>query len=516
MMSPSAASQSSSCLRTLRGSLAGRSVLVLGLARQGRELVRFLAAQGAQVKASDRQAIPMDFVHSLPTGSQVRFVFGPQHPDLLADCDLLCISGGVDPGLPLVQAAVRQGISVVNDTLLTFARTPCPIILITGSSGKTTTTTLTGAMLAQGAAANQQVHIGGNIGQPLLQQATHFRSRDLLLWEGSSFQLELLDPEIMRTDRQEIQLDTVALLNVTPNHLDRHPGMPAYLRAKLWALYAIRPGGTAVLNADDPVCQRLIPECRPTQQRPLAMPGAAQCTALLQEARTYLREAGIRVMPYSLHHDLPGGIHYDRQAVWLGPQCLASLQEFRLRGRHNVSNALAACALAHLHGRSRAAMETSLQHFAGVPHRLEEVACQHGVLWINDSIATAPERAVAGIDSVCGETGQLILLAGGKDKDLPWHQFARKVWQRVHTLIAFGVSGPRIAAAVMQAREATDAVEPLIHVVDSLDCAVATARLAARPGAIVLMSPGAASFDAFADYEARGEHFRQLVLRPKE
>lgn len=487
----------------------------MGLARQGRELVRFFASEQAQVTASDRQAVPLDFMRSLPSGSPVRFVFGRQTTDLLTCCDVMCISGGVDPSLPLVQTAIQQGIPVLNDTVLTFARTACPVILITGSSGKTTTTALTGTMLERGANRRQRVFVGGNIGLPLLHQANQIRNRDLLLWEASSFQLELLDPTIMRTIAEEVQLDTVALLNVTPNHLDRHASMAVYLQAKLRALYALRPGGSLVVNADDPVCQRLIPEQKLDSLNALEIPAAEQCAGLLQQAYGHLRQHQIHILPFSVNHKVSDGISYRQQAIWLGEQCLASLQGFRLRGQHNISNALAAGALAHIHGCTRTALENAIQHFGGVPHRLEEVAYQDGVLWINDSIATAPERAIAGINSVSPETDHLLVLAGGQDKDLPWHQFVHTVLQQAQVLITFGTSGPQIARAVKQCQDLSRATELQVMSVDSLDCAVATARQIAKPGSIVLMSPGATSFDAFADYEARGEHFRQLVKPPR-
>ncbi len=499
-------------LRSLRGSFADRPVLILGLARQGRALLHFFAAQRAQVTASDRQAIALDFVSDLPAEAQVRFVFGRQTTDLLTSCELLCLAGGVDPGLPVVQAAIQRCLPVLNDTLLTFARTPCPILLITGSSGKTTTTALTGAILTRGAHADRRVHVGGNIGQPLLPQVAQIKQQDLLLWEGSSFQLELLDPAIMRTAPEEVQLDTVALLNVTPNHLDRHGGMRAYLQAKLRALYALKPGGTLVLNADDPVCQHLLPTADPTRLASLDIPEAGICADLLQRGRTYLSDTGVRVLSYTMQSGQDHAVRYDRQAVWLEGERLASLQGLRLRGRHNLSNALAACTLAHVHGCTGATMEATLRHFTAVPHRLEEVACQDGVLWVNDSIATAPERAIAGINSMYPETDHLIVLAGGKDKQLPWHQFAQTVLRHVQILITFGADGVRIAEEVqsVQARESTTGTR--VQTVDSLGQAVAAARRTTRSGSIVLLSPGAASFDAFADYEARGECFRQLVL----
>lgn len=487
-----------------------RPVLVLGLARQGLEMVRWLAERGVRVTAADRRAIPLPaWAGDSPSG-RVRFLFGAHDRALSADCQLLCLSAGVPPQLPLVQAAMARGIPIVNDTLLTLTRAPCPITLITGSSGKTTTTALTGALLRRGLPAPGRVHVGGNIGTPLLRQVHAMRREDALVWEASSFQLELFDPRYTGPDLEPACLDAVALLNVTPNHLDRHRDMHDYLRAKLRALHALRPQGTLILNADDPACQRLLP-APAARPQPWNMPDAEPCARELRRTAAVLRGRGIRILPFSLSSWLPQGVCLRGEWIWVAGHRTAPAAEFALRGRHNLGNGLAACALAHVHGVPPATMRGALSRFRGVPHRLEDVACTGGVTWINDSIATSPERAAAGIESVQAEAERLVLLAGGYDKNLPWGRFETLVVRHVHTLVTFGQAGPRIAARVKDRRRRAGATGPTIRVVENLDRAVRTARAEAGPGTAVLLSPGAASFDQYPDFEARGEHFRQLA-----
>lgn len=497
---------------SLAGSFAQVPVLILGLARQGQALVRFFVDQNARITVSDRTAVPLGPLQDLPRSATLRYVFGPQGQTLLQDQQLVCLSAGVPRQLPLVQAAVARGLPVINDSLLTFARAPCPITLITGSHGKTTTTKLAGAIMARAFPPPRRVHVGGNTGTPLLAQVSGIRARDHLLWEGSSFQLELFDPACTQLDMADVQLDAAALLNVTPNHLDRHPDMADYLQAKLRALQSLRPRGHLVLNLDDPVCRRLYAKA----EAPLSLPAAAACETLLHQARQTLAERAIRLIPYSLDSWLPQGACIRQGWIWIAGTRTAPVTDIRLRGRHNLGNALAACALARIHQCPARIVRQVLQEFQGVAHRLEPVMQRRDVLWINDSIATTPERAVAGIESCSRPGTDLILLAGGKDKHLPWSDFAARVVACVQTLISFGQAGPLIAEQVARRRAALGSPGPSIQIVDTLAQAVHAAARQARPGALVLMSPGAASFDGYADFEARGRHFRQLVQALEE
>jgi len=492
---------------TLRGSFAELPVLILGLARQGWETVRFFADQGAYVTACDRAAVVTAPVAGWPERSRLRFCRGTQHPGLLQGQQLLSVSAGVPRDLPLVQAAVEAGIPVVNDSLLTFARSRAYKVVITGSNGKTTTTTLAGAMLEAAGEPSRKVWVGGNMGVPLLQQAAAMHRRDRLLWEGSSFQLELFDAAANPL-LAESRIDGAVLLNLTPNHLDRHAGMAAYAAAKLRVLDAVRAGGWLVLNQDDPACRRLLGLREPAA---LPMPEAETCERLLQKSRKQLLANCISMIPVSTTRFLArGACLQDGFLQWDGSP-VAPATALRVRGRHNVTNALAACALAAGLGVPLRTMRQVLQNFSGVPHRLEEVACIGGTVWINDSIATSPERAVAGMRSCGTPPGSLILLAGGYDKGLPWQEFADTTRGRVRHLVLFGQAGPAIAQAVAAGHAAEAGPRPDVCVVPDLEQAVATAARKAGPRSTVLLSPGAASFDAYGDFEARGRHFRELV-----
>ncbi len=438
----------------------------------------------------------------------MRFCLGSQHIGLLQGQKLLCLSAGVPRDLPIVQAAVNSGIPVVNDSLLTLARSRAQKAVITGSNGKTTTTVLAGALLKASAKPDQRVWVGGNVGVPMLQRADAMHFRDQLLWEASSFQLELFD-STSNPMMKESQIDLAVLLNLTPNHLDRHPGMASYASAKLRVLDAIRREGLLVLNQDDPACRHLLDLNTLT---PLQLPEADECTRLLREGREKLKGKGVKLIPVSTNEYLPKGASLHSGVLYFDGVPIVAAAELKLLGRHNLTNVLAACALAASLGTIVDDMGQVLRTFQGVPHRLEEVARGNGTVWINDSIATSPERAVAGMRSCSSATNSLILLAGGYDKGLPWQEFAATVRSCVRHLILFGEAGLAVAQAVAAA-ESNETTENLdISVEKDLEHAVRKAAQLARPNSTVLLSPGAASFDDYANFEARGQHFKELAL----
>lgn len=499
---------------------AAKRIVILGLARQGTALARFFLREGAQVTISD--VAPADQLSAPLTelaGLPVRLVLGGHPPELLDNCDLLCLSGGVPPQIPLVAAARRQGIPVSNDALLTIQRSPAPTIGITGSSGKTTTTTLVGLMLQQqndevrmmneeaaGQAAQApsdssfsvhpssfQVWVGGNIGTPLLDKLEQVQPQDWLVLELSSFQLELFDGASYGPARSP---HLAAVLNVTPNHLDRHPSMAHYTAAKANILRWQGPDDVAVLDADDAVTGGWLR----TRRVDIAVgPG--------QEARSFAL-AG-RLLGFGLEAPVGEGcwlagerlvLHLDGQE-----QTVLPISAVKLRGRHNLLNVAAACAIGAAAGVPVSTMAAVVSGFTGVEHRLELVRERDGVRWYNDSIATAPERAAAALRSF---DEPIVLLAGGRDKKLPWDDFARLVQQRVRALILFGEAAGLIGDAVLS--QPGDYNLTILRCTDLSEAVAAAARVA-RPGDVVLLAPGGTSFDAYKDFAARGEHFRALV-----
>ncbi|MFO7321553.1 MAG: UDP-N-acetylmuramoyl-L-alanine--D-glutamate ligase [Chloroflexota bacterium] len=450
--------------------LAGKRVGIIGLARQGKALARWLPTRGASVVAADSKTAeqlklnPDDY-------PGVQFMLGGNIEGFLDGMDLLCLSGGVPLDLPVVQAAVARGIPLSNDAQLFLERCPAPVIGITGSAGKTTTTTLVGLMMKN---AGYTTWVGGNIGDVLLDVFDQVQPDHRVVMELSSFQLELatVSPAIS------------AITNLTPNHLDRHGTMEAYVRAKANILLHQRPDDIAVLCRDDAV------------------------TYALQDA-----VVGDLVW-FSARDMVPDGTFLAGQRIVLSglaspdgePHVIGERGDIPLRGEHNVLNVLAACAIAGSAGVAPDVMMDTVRSFQGVPHRLEVVREVGGVTYINDSIATAPERVVAALRSF---DEPIVLLAGGRDKKLDWSQMVALALHKTRHIIAFGEAGSLVAETVRELHG--DPAQ--ITQVQTLDEAVKRAAEVAQPGDIVLLSPGGTSYDAFVDFAARGDYFRELVLR---
>jgi UDP-N-acetylmuramoylalanine--D-glutamate ligase len=443
--------------------LAGQRALVVGLAREGADLARFLAGAGARVCATDRRpAAELSERLAALADLPLSYALGGHPPALLDGCDVVYLSPGVPPELPLAVEARQRGIPLSSATELLLARCPAPIVGITGSSGKTTTTALTGEVFRR---AGRGVLVGGNIGVPLLGRLAGITPDMWVVLELSSFQLEPLrrSPHV------------AVITNITPNHLDRHPSMEAYTAAKFQIVAHQAPADWAVLNTDDPVLADA--------------PGAG------------------RRLGFSLTRPVEGAY---LAGDWLvqrreGQETrVAPRGELRLRGRHNLANALAVCAIAQAVGIGPAAVRAALGEFAGVPHRLEVAGEVGGVRYVNDSIATSPERSIAALESF---DEPIVLLAGGRDKHLPWDRWAALVGRRVRHLVLLGEAQDLIAAA---AREHGAAAVPQ-HRASTLDEAVARAHELARPGDVVLLSPGCTSYDQFRDFEERGARFRAAV-----
>jgi UDP-N-acetylmuramoylalanine--D-glutamate ligase len=450
-----------------RDSLAGQRAVVVGLAREGTDLVRYLVAHGADVRVTDRRpAAELGPALDALAGLPVAYTLGGHPLAVLDGADTLYLSPGVPPELPLIVEARRRGLRLSSATELFLERCPAPIVGITGSSGKTTTTALSGEIFRQ---AGRDVLVGGNIGVPLLGRLDEIGPAAWVVLELSSFQLEPLrrSPHV------------AAITNITPNHLDRHPTMEAYAAAKLQIVAHQQPTDWAILNADDPWLRHTPGHGRRLGFR-LSEPPADFAGAFLDGDWLTLRRDGSDTR-------------------------LAPRAALRLRGRHNLANALCASAIASAAGIAPAAVEAGLRAFEGVPHRLEVVADVEGVQYVNDSIATSPERSIAALESF---DAPIVLLAGGRDKHLPWERWAAVVGERVRHLVLLGEAADLIDAA---ARAHGAAAVPR-HRVPTLDAAVALAGELARAGDVVLLAPGCTSYDQFDNFEERGARFREAVL----
>lgn len=467
------------------GRWQGFKVLIIGAARQGLALARYFSAHGASVIVNDRQpeegfsGIRDEFIAKLPVPARIEWAFGGHPLSLLDGVDIVCVSGGVALENPLVRAARERGIILTNDSQLFLEAAPCKVIGITGSAGKTTTTTLVGR-IAQASlerkkekALYRKTWVGGNIGLPLITSVDEMMADDLAIVELSSFQLELMSrsPQI------------AAVLNITPNHLDRHLTMEAYTAAKKRILEFQSREDVAVLGRNDPGAWALASSVKGS------LVGFGMAPTSQGYAGTFYRDGSI----YLRH------TYEDSEPIQI-----ITRSEISLRGEHNLLNVMAACAISSAAEIDVTSMKQGITGFSGVPHRLEFVRRWRGADWYNDSIATAPERSVAAIRAF---DEPLVLLAGGRDKNLPWEEFANLVERRVDHLVLFGEAADLIWKALnLKGNQKLTVVR-----CNGLKEAVEAAAKIVEPGDVVLLSPGGTSFDEFKDFEERGERFSQWV-----
>lgn len=445
-------------------------VLILGAARQGLALARWLSRHGANVTLNDSRC-EEDLVSAKKSLSDVNvtWVVGGHPLELLDTTEVLCISGGVPLTLPIVEEALKRGIPLSNDSQIFMEVVPCKTVGITGSAGKTTTTTLVGNMakLAKG----DHAFIGGNIGDPLINYVDNMNADDLAVLELSSFQL----------DQMNISPNIAAVLNITPNHLDRHGTMEAYTNAKARILEFQSANDTAILGRDDK--------------------GA---WGLKNRVKGNLLSFSLQDLEEGLNGTyLHDGLLSLRDGFAYIP--LLMREKVQLRGDHNIANVLAAFAIGHAAGFKLDDMLEAVEEFRGVPHRLEWVRELNGVRWYNDSIATAPERAAAAVHAF---SEPIVLMLGGRDKNLPWGELAKLIHERVDHVVLFGEAGEMIQNAIT-AYSGVGSVD--VHRATTLKEAVTLAAEVASAGDVVLLSPGGTSFDEFKDFAERGEAFRKWV-----
>ncbi|HEY7801280.1 MAG TPA: UDP-N-acetylmuramoyl-L-alanine--D-glutamate ligase [Dehalococcoidia bacterium] len=454
-----------------RDFLVGKRVTVLGLGIEGVDVARYAAAHGASVtvidaKSAESLTARLRELEGLP----ITYALGQHGADLVAGSDLVFASQSIPLSSPPVAAARAHGVPITSMTRWFFEHCPGRTIGITGSSGKTTTTSLVAAMLQAGGLEHV---VGGNIGTGLLGLLDEMDTRTWAVVEVSHTQLQLLDtsPHL------------AAVLNVTPNHLDRFS----------WEEYvALKQRLVRFQTTDDYVVLNLRDEL------------SREMSELTPATAWYFTSEG----------DLPGNGAFVRDGAAFFrhdaiEEMLLPLEEIPLRGAHNVENVLAAAAIAAIAGVSGEDIARAIRAFRPVPHRLEFVAEVEGVRYVNDSIASTPERTLAGIRSF---VEPLVLLLGGKDKDLPKDELAEEALRRCTGIVFFGADGPLLEAAVEAHAQLVPFEErPQLVRVATLAEAVAEARDIAESGDVVLLSPACTSFDAYANFEERGEEFRRLV-----
>lgn len=447
--------------RGTRDASAARHSLVVGLGKTGLSCARFLARRGESVAVTDTRACPpaLDALREAVPG--VRLRLQGLDTGLLNDAGRVIVSPGVALEEPLVVEARRRGIPVIGDIDLFVHEARAPVVAVTGSNGKSTVTTMIAAMIAR---AGYEVRAGGNLGTPALDLLGESEP-DYYVLELSSFQLE-------RTG--SLGAMSAVVLNITPDHLDRHGGVSGYQAAKA-AIF--RGCERPVVNRDDP---RVLSLC----------PAATAVTSFGLDAP----EEG----------DLGLVATADDQHPWLarGNTRLMAAADVPLPGRHNIANALAALALGSALGLPDDAMVGALRDFEGLPHRMQRVGRHRGVTWLNDSKATNVAAAVAAIE---GLDGPLVWIGGGDGKGADFTPLRGALSGKLTAAILVGADASRLEASLQGLGELRRA--------DNMEQAVALASELAEPGDIVLLSPACASLDMYASYEERGDLFAAAVGR---
>jgi UDP-N-acetylmuramoylalanine--D-glutamate ligase len=442
--------------------LAEKRVLVVGVARSGLASALFCAEHGARVTATDTEPESKlaDAAAKLRAAG-VTLELGAHKPEIFEQQDLVVLSPGVPADLVALASARAKGIPVWSEIELAWRFLRGRLIAITGSNGKTTTTSLIAHILKW---AGISTVVGGNIGTPLISLVESTTESTFTVAEVSSFQLETIEA---------FRPDIALLLNLTPDHLDRHHSLAEYARAKLRIFENQRERDTAILNADDPEVAQRVP----------IKPGVYWFSRQKHvSAGAYVRDGQIIVRD-----------HADEEIIM-------RRDEIPLRGDHNVENVLAASIATWLAGAEPAAIAEGIRTFPGVEHRIEFVGEVRGVKFYNDSKATnvdATLKAIAAFDS------PLLIIMGGRGKGSPYTPLREPL--QAHTRAAFliGEAAEKIAAEL-------DGAVPLVRA-ETLDRAVAEAFEQAKPGDTILLAPACSSFDQFENYEERGRKFKQLV-----
>jgi UDP-N-acetylmuramoylalanine--D-glutamate ligase len=459
--------------RPIRSSadLRGRHAVVLGLARSGIAAARFLADAGARVTAYDRRpaAELTDAIDALG-GRDVELALGISPNEvgaLLARADLLVTSPSVSSRFPTTDpwlrdalvAAEARGAEVVSEIGLFLRLTRAHVLGVTGTKGKTTTTSVLGAMLEAGGVPTV---VGGNIGTPLIERADELIADAWAVLELSELQLPTIDRGA----------DIALYTNIGEDHLDRHGSVEAYRAVKARLAELSVPSGRILLNRDDPGCLELAAR----------LPAASVAWYALERSE-----------------GTDASIDADGWLVVRGERIVAAA-DVPLPGRHMLSNVVGAALAATLVGVEAERIAHAIREFPGVPHRLEAVGERNGVRWINDSQATIPVAAIAALESF---DAPIVLIAGGKDKGLEYNAFADAIAARCRAAVLIGETADELDRLI-------DGRVPVYRAAD-MNEAVAAAASRAQPGDVALLAPAAASFDMFVDYAARGDAFRDAV-----
>lgn len=439
--------------------VSDRRTLVVGLGKTGLSCVRYLCEKGRDVAVADSRMSPPGLDELKANWPELPVYLGDFDPDVFAGFNELVVSPGIGVAEPAIRHAAEKGAAIRGDIDLFAEAADAPIVAITGSNGKTTVTTLVGAMAE---AAGRHVEIGGNIGTPALDLLG--RGADLYVLELSSFQLETTG---------ELNALAATVLNVSDDHMDRYPTKMEYFQAKQRIFNGCR---NAVVNLDD-----------------------ALSTPMARDNLRFLCFGFNRINPETF------STRDDDEGTWItfGFNNLLLADELGLMGRHNISNVMAALALGHAAGLPMEVMLETAKQFRGLPHRCEFIRRIGDVDYINDSKGTNVGATVAAIESLAPVNGKVVLIAGGEGKGADFSLLAAPVAAHCRAVVLIGTDAELIASALGHQVDVVNAstMEDAVHKASSL----------AEPGDRVLLSPACASFDMFRDYNDRGDSFREQV-----
>ena len=445
-------------------SIQGKTVTFCGIGRSHMPLIRLFQEKGALVSARDKRSLEElgDNGKALQERG-VQLILGENYLEDLRE-DIIFRTPGMKYHLPQLEAARKRGAAVTSEMEVFFQLCPCKIYAVTGSDGKTTTTSIIAELLkAQG----KTVHLGGNIGKPLLPEIESIQPEDCAVVELSSFQL------ISMRESPDVAVVT----NLSPNHLDVHKDMQEYIAAKKTILLHQGAFSRTVLNAGNEITASFAPQVR------------GDCWMFRRGA------------------PVERGVWCDGETIYVHGQALLPISQIRIPGWHNVENYMAAIAAVWGDVEPQTIRRVA-ETFAGVEHRAEFVRELRGVKYYNDSIATSPTRVISGMLSLFPQ--KILLIAGGYDKHIPFEPLGPAVCDKVKTLILLGDTAQKIQDAVQAAPQYQEGCPEILRV-DNMEQAVAAAAAHAQPGDIVSLSPACAAFDLYPNFEVRGRHYKDIV-----
>lgn len=455
-------------LKDFEENLKNKKIAIIGLGVSNIPLIDYLHDFQAKITVFDKrneEKIDKGVLEKIEN-YKISKNFGENYLSNLKDFDIIFKSPSCRPGLPEIEAEVKRGAILTSEIEKVLELAPCKIIAVTGSDGKTTTTSLIYEIVKQ----KYKAYLGGNIGIPLFTKIKEMQPEDIVVLELSSFQLMTMKKSP----------DIAVVTNVTPNHLDIHKSYEEYIEAKKNIFLNQNEDNTLVLNYDNEI------------------------------TKNFAKTAKSKVIFFSSKEKIENGVIYDDGIIKVSEdglrRHLLKLKDTHLRGTHNAENICAAVAatkgLVQIEDQINA-----IKGFEGVPHRIEFVREINGSKWYNDSIASSPTRTIAGLNSFDEE---IVLIAGGYDKHLDYEPIAKPILDKVKTLILLGQTSGKILNAVKE-KQGELGIRIDIFKVDTLEEAVEKAKMEAKPNQVVLFSPASASFDMFKNFEERGNKFKELV-----